>query len=79
MTAFDTGTDTLLVDVAKRIALVTFNRPTQHNAMSASMREAVPPTLQARHHDPNVRVVVLTGALDSSGARSWEVQCQQHE
>jgi enoyl-CoA hydratase len=58
----DTGTDTLLVDIDEGIALVTFNRPEKHNAMSQAMRTALAPTLAALEEDPGVRVIVLTGA-----------------
>ena len=34
MTTIDTGTDKLLVDVEDGIALVTFNQPEKHNALS---------------------------------------------
>jgi len=64
MTTLDTGTDTLLVDIDEGIAVVTFNRPEKHNAMSAAMRTALAPALQALQGDPAVRVVVLAGAGD---------------
>jgi enoyl-CoA hydratase len=64
VTTLDTGTDTLLVDIDDGIAVVTFNRPEKHNAMSVAMRTALSPTLQALQEDPAVRVVVLTGAGD---------------
>ncbi len=62
--AIDTGTEKLLVDVENGIAVVTFNNPEKHNALSVDMRAALPPTLRALGADPDVRVVVLTGAGD---------------
>jgi enoyl-CoA hydratase len=64
MTTIETGTDQLLVEVDERIALVTFNQPEKHNALSTAIRTALPATLRALQSDPTVRVVVLTGAGD---------------
>jgi enoyl-CoA hydratase len=61
---FDTGTDKLLVDVADGVGTVTFNYPEKHNALTAEIRSALPPTLRALQADPEVRVVVVTGAGD---------------
>jgi enoyl-CoA hydratase len=62
MSVLDTGTEKLLVDVEDGIALLTFNQPEKHNAMSQAIRTALPPTLRALQADPVVRVVVVTGA-----------------
>jgi len=62
MTRLDTGTDKLLVEVAEGIARVTFNNPSKRNALSIEMRAALPKTLQSLQDDPDVRVVILTGA-----------------
>ena len=61
-TAFDTGTDQLLVDVTDGVARVTFNNPAKHNALSLAIRRALPDTIAALESDPVVRVVVMTGA-----------------
>lgn len=58
----ETGTDKLLVSVDEGIARVTFNNPEKHNALSTDMRAALPQLLQSLQADPDVRVVVLTGA-----------------
>ena len=60
-----TGTDKLLVDVDDGIALVTFNNPEKRNALSVEVRTALPGALTALQADPEVRVVVLTGAPGS--------------
>jgi enoyl-CoA hydratase len=62
MTAFQTGTDQLLVEAADGIAVLTFNNPAKRNAMSVEMRTALPGALAALASDPEVRVVVCTGA-----------------
>lgn len=60
----DASEDELLVDVADGVATFTINRPERRNALSwevvAGMREAV----AAAGSDPEVRVVVITGAGD---------------
>jgi enoyl-CoA hydratase len=66
MTTIDTGTDKLLLDVDDGIALVTFNQPEKHNALSLAIRTALPPTLRRLQEDPGVRVVILTGAGDKA-------------
>jgi enoyl-CoA hydratase len=62
----DTGTDLLLVDVADAVAVVTFNNPAKRNALSSEIRAALPGLLEALQADPDVRVVVLTGAGDKA-------------
>jgi enoyl-CoA hydratase len=62
MTALQTGTDQLLVEAADGIAVLTFNNPAKRNAMSVGMRTALPGALAALAQDPEVRVVVCTGA-----------------
>nr|MDQ2876796.1 enoyl-CoA hydratase-related protein [Actinomycetota bacterium] len=58
----ETGTDQLLVEVADTVAVLTFNNPAKRNAMSVQMRTALPGALAALQDDPEVRVVVCTGA-----------------
>jgi enoyl-CoA hydratase len=62
MTTIDTGTDMLLVEVQDHIARMTFNQPEKHNALSQAIRESLPPTLRCLQDDPDVRVIVITGA-----------------
>ena len=61
-----TGTDMLLVEVTDAVAVLTFNNPEKRNAMSAAMRSALPGVLTALQDDPEVRVVVCTGAGDKA-------------
>jgi enoyl-CoA hydratase len=58
----DTGTDQLLVEVTDRVAVVTFNNPSKHNALSSQMRAALPGLLEALQADEEVRALVITGA-----------------
>jgi enoyl-CoA hydratase/carnithine racemase len=66
MTRRDTGTDQLLAEVADGVAVLTFNNPEKHNAMSVAMRSALAGVLPALQADPEVRVIVLTGAGDKA-------------
>lgn len=54
----------LLVDIKDGVALVTLNRPEAMNALSRALRAELPKTLNALDANPDVRVIVLTGAGD---------------
>jgi enoyl-CoA hydratase len=58
----ETGTDKLLVDVDDGIARITFNNPAKRNALSVEMQAALGGLLASLQKDPDVRVIVLTGA-----------------
>ncbi len=62
MRTLDTGTEQLLVEVDEHIAVLTFNQPEKHNAMSLAIRTALPGALRVLQGDPDVRVIVVTGA-----------------
>jgi enoyl-CoA hydratase/carnithine racemase len=73
VTQYETGTDKLLVEVSGHVATVTFNNPAKHNALSIEMRTALPDLLAALNADPDVRVVVLTGAGDKAFASGADI------
>ena len=52
----------LLVEKADRIALVTLNRPEAMNALNRALRAALYEAMAALSSDPEVSVVILTGA-----------------
>ena len=52
----------VLYDVAQGIATITLNRPERMNAISGPMLAALSEFLLKANADPNVRVVILTGA-----------------
>lgn len=54
--------DVLLVEKDNGVALVTLNRGPAMNALSGALRTAIAKTFDALEADPDVRVVVLTGA-----------------
>lgn len=55
-------TDKMLASVQGRVGILTFNNPEKHNAVSFDMWEAAETILDRFQSDPDVRVVVLTGA-----------------
>lgn len=59
---YDTGTEELLAELDANILTLTLNRPDRMNAISGPMLGALATTLQRANIDPEVRVVVLTGA-----------------
>lgn len=54
----------LLIDVADGVARLTLNRPERRNALSWSLIEALRAAVRSARDDPEVRVVVLSGAGD---------------
>jgi enoyl-CoA hydratase/carnithine racemase len=57
-----TQTDKMLSRKDGRVGYVVFNNPERHNAMSLDMWEAAVRFLEDFAKDPDIRVVVLTGA-----------------
>jgi enoyl-CoA hydratase len=62
MRDIDTGTSKMLARVEDAIGWVTYNNPPRLNAMSVEMNRAVPGIVAALRDDPDVRVVIVTGA-----------------
>jgi 2-(1,2-epoxy-1,2-dihydrophenyl)acetyl-CoA isomerase len=58
----DTGTDHLLAHVDGNVGVITFNRPERRNALSSEVYGGFGLALPAMELDPEVRVVMLTGA-----------------
>ena len=54
--------DVLLVENLGRVRVLTFNRPEAKNAFNDDLYDATTEQLRAAANDPNVAVVVLTGA-----------------
>jgi enoyl-CoA hydratase/carnithine racemase len=52
----------LLYETREHVALVTLNRPERLNAITIAMLEALTAALKQAEADPDVRVIVLTGA-----------------
>jgi enoyl-CoA hydratase/carnithine racemase len=54
--------DTLLVEQRQHVVYVTLNRPTALNALSTPLRRDLKQCFTDLQTDPDVRVVVITGA-----------------
>lgn len=55
-------TEKMLSRIEGRVGIMTFNNPEKHNAVSFEMWEAAERILDGFINDPDVRVIVLTGA-----------------
>lgn len=62
MAARDTGTTDLIADLDGGVLTLTLNRPEARNAMSGAMNAALSEQLAWAELEPQVKVVVLTGA-----------------
>lgn len=60
--SIDTGTDDLLAHVDGHVGVITFNRPERRNALSMPMYAGFNVALPDMAGDPDVRVVMVTGA-----------------
>lgn len=59
----DTGTEDFLAEVTENgVAIFTMNRPQARNAMSGEMNAALQKCLADAEHDPDIKVIILTGA-----------------
>ena len=58
----ETGSHDLLGRIEDRVAVLTFNRPDRRNALSSEMYDAFDKALPVAASDPEVRVVMVTGA-----------------
>lgn len=62
MAEIDTGTKDLLARLEAGVLTITLNRPEARNAMSGEMNDALAARLAWAELEPEVKVVVLTGA-----------------
>lgn len=62
VTSIETGTEDLLAHVDGNVGVITFNRPDRRNALSNAMYEGFHAALPALAENPNVNVVMITGA-----------------
>ena len=60
--SIDTGTNDLLAHVDGHLGVITFNRPERRNALSDPMYAGFDQVLPIMAADPEVRVLVVTGA-----------------
>ena len=52
----------VLLEVSERIATITLNRPEKRNALNTGVLRALPVLMQRADADPEVDVIILTGA-----------------
>jgi enoyl-CoA hydratase len=62
MTAEPVTTSPVLLDVTDRIATITLNRPEVRNALSSEVLRLLPTLVMKADGDPDVDVLILTGA-----------------
>ncbi len=68
-------TDTVMLEISDRIALLMLNRPERLNALSYALIDAVMAALDRIETDSDVRAVILTGA----GERAFSAGADIHE
>src|SRR6201997_2785150 len=61
-TTIDTGTDELLCVIRDRVAIITLNRPEVRNALSDNLSPALRAMIKTCGENPDVGVLLLTGA-----------------
>ena len=66
----------VLYEVADRVATITINRPEVLNAFRLKTVEELTQAFDAADDDPNVRVVVLTGAGDRAFSTGGDVEME---
>jgi enoyl-CoA hydratase len=66
--------DTLLIERNERVATLTLNRPQRMNAFDARMREELPHAWDELGADPEVWVVILTGAGERAFCAGMDLQ-----
>lgn len=72
--------ETLLVEVADRVAVVTLNRPGVRNAINARVQADLRAALAEMREDDGVGLVVLTGAGDKAFAAGADIgQLQDYD
>jgi enoyl-CoA hydratase/carnithine racemase len=72
--------ETILVDVADRIAVITLNRPDVRNAISAQVQEDLRAALDRLRADDAVGVVVITGSGEKAFAAGADIgQLQNYD
>lgn len=62
MRSIETGTDELTAHVDGHVGVLTFNRPERRNALTDAMYHAARQAIPTFSTDPEVRVVMVTGA-----------------
>jgi len=72
-------TERLLAEIQGPIGWLTFNNPARRNAVSIDMWEAIPEVLERFERDPEIRVIVLTGAGDKAFVSGADISQYEKE
>jgi enoyl-CoA hydratase/carnithine racemase len=57
-----------------RVAVISFNRPKQHNAFNAPLREEIPRAVRRADEDQEIRVVVIAGAGGKAFSTGYDLK-----
>jgi enoyl-CoA hydratase/carnithine racemase len=68
----------VLYDVDNRVAILTLNRPKKHNAIDDVTAEAFVEAVTRADADPEVRVLVVTGAGDRAFSAGYDIGEHAH-
>ena len=68
----------LLYAVEDRVATITLNRPKQQNALSQTLVDEFMAAVAAADADPEVRVVVVTGAGGKAFSSGYDIKESAH-
>jgi enoyl-CoA hydratase len=68
------GYETLLYRADDRVAVITLDRPERMNALSQKLCAELPAAIQAADQDPDVRVVVITGAGGKAFSAGYDIK-----
>jgi len=66
--------ETLLYETDDRVATITFNRPERMNAFSQALCRETIEALAAADRDPDVRVIVMTGAGGKAFSTGYDIK-----
>lgn len=69
----------LLYGVDDRVATLTLNRPQSHNALSQQLIAEITDAVKRADADPEVRVIVLTGAGGKSFSTGYDIKESAHK
>jgi enoyl-CoA hydratase/carnithine racemase len=68
------GYEAITYETDERVALIAFNRPKQHNAFNEPLRREIPEAVRRADTDPNIRVIVVTGAGGKSFSAGYDLK-----
>jgi enoyl-CoA hydratase/carnithine racemase len=66
--------DTVVIETRAQALWITINRPDKRNAINAGVVEGISRGYRQAHDDPNIRVIVLTGAGDKAFCAGADLQ-----